>query len=261
MKKTFITLAIGSATALSGAYYQQDPQGFYQQGQPYDQGQYYYQGQGNQWQQQGQPYNQGQANFQNPQNPNQRINVQWTEQPGSQNNTQGRQGSSQDREIEKKIGETVTSGWFSNGYNTISYQVNNGKVILKGIVDTEENKSHVEDSVSRLPGVISVDNQIRVVAKPLSGAYDAKTLNESERKYPNDTTTTESDRQINAKIREKLSRWMSNGYNDAIILRTDNGLVIVVGTVKNSDDIQKVVDQIKKVEGVRKISTQLSVQR
>src|ERR1700722_15174022 len=129
MKKTFMLLAIGSVTALSANYYQQNPS-YGMQGQPYNQGQSYNQGQNPQWQQdqsynqgqnpqwqQGQPYNQGQNYYnRNPQEPNQRLSVQVTEQPGNQTNYQGNQnnfqGSPQDREIEKRISDTVTGGWF-----------------------------------------------------------------------------------------------------------------------------------------------------
>jgi len=51
----------------------------------------------------------------------------------------------------------------------------------------------------------------------LSGDYDAKALSESEKKYPNDTAATETDRQINAKARKELAGWVSSGYNDTVI--------------------------------------------
>ena len=279
MKRAFILLALGSVTALSANYNQQNPSN-------------------------GQPINQGQGNYQNPNGP--RISVQMTEQP-AQGYSQGTiQANNPDRTIEKSISDTVTGGWFSKGYTKISYQVNNGRVTLMGSVDTEEDKTKVVDSIRKVPGVVSVDDQLKVTGKAsnsssgwgFTGAtgasgstgatgvtnnkssgqpnvyafgstgsttqnsdLNAKELNESEKKYSNDTAGTDTDRQINAKARKALSNWLGNGYNDTIILRTTNGLVIITGTVKNQDDIKKIVDQVRKVDGVKQVNPQITAKK
>jgi osmotically-inducible protein OsmY len=48
------------------------------------------------------------------------------------------------------------------------------------------------------------------------------------------------------------------GY-ETLILRTTNGIVIISGTVDHSDDVQKINDQVKSVEGVKSVNNQLNV--
>ncbi len=67
------------------------------------------------------------------------------------------------------------------------------------------------------------------------------------------------DRQLNARIRDKLSNgWFSKGY-ETLVIRTTNGVVIIGGTVDKPEDIQKIIDQIKDIEGVRSVNNNLKV--
>jgi len=47
-------------------------------------------------------------------------------------------------------------------------------------------------------------------------------------------------------------------YNAAVILRTSKGVVIVSGTVENAEDIPTLADQIKRVDGVKSVNTQVA---
>jgi osmotically-inducible protein OsmY len=88
---------------------------------------------------------------------------------------------------------------------------------------------------------------------------DAKDVKNTENKYPQDAAATQEDRLLNAKIREKLnSGWFSKGF-DAIVLRTSNGIVLITGTVDKMDDVKKVHEQVKNVDGVREVNNQLTV--
>lgn len=79
-------------------------------------------------------------------------------------------------------------------------------------------------------------------------------------KFPQDFAATATDQELNAKIRHKLKGgWFSKGYNGSIALKTTNGSVVIQGTVDKADDIQKITDEIKKVDGVMGINNQLSV--
>jgi osmotically-inducible protein OsmY len=283
MKKVFTLIALGSASLLSadqygqsyggnggyyqeeqngGNYYQQYPQqnsqGYnqrnnqydYQQGQrnqAYDQNQQYYQQQGNQahyYQQQG---NQGYDR-------NQRNDNSY----GSQNSNNQKPVSDQD--INKKIHDAIGSGWFSKGFQNVTYDVNNGYVTLRGTVDTLENKNKVEESVKKIDGVRQVNNQITIAKEnPNANAYSDSQLQDSEKKYPQDAAASPQDRQLNAKIRDKLGAgWFSSGYQ-ALVIRTANGIVIISGSVDKPEDVQKINDQVRNIEGVRQVNNQLSV--
>ena len=265
MKKLFTLLALGSVTVASadqynqpygnGAvspsynsgwsyyqdqpnndnYYQQNPrqnsQGYYQRNNEYD------------YQQQGQSYNgDQQKNYNN--------------SYSSQNSDNQRTTS--DQEINKKIHDTLSSGWFSKGFQNVSFDVNNGIVNLRGSVDTLENKNKVEESVRKIEGVRYVNNQINI-AKEKSDTYSESQLQDSEKKYPQDFASNSEDRQLNAKIRDKLSNgWFSKGY-ETIVIRTTNGVVVISGSVDKPEDIKKINDEIKNIEGAKSINNQLTV--
>ncbi|CUI17435.1 Conserved hypothetical secreted protein [Candidatus Protochlamydia naegleriophila] len=256
MKKIFSLIALGSVALVSAdqyyqpygngaqssqGYYQRDNQGYqrnnqydYQQAprnQSYDQNQQYYQ-------QSSQSYNRDQQK-----NYSQRDN---------------NQGGVSDQEINRKLQDKLGSGWFSKGYQNVSFDVHNGIVNLRGSVDTLENKNNVEDSVRKIDGVRQVNNQITIV-KENSDTYSDSELQDSEKKYPRDSASNFQDRQLNAKIRDKLSNgWFSKDY-ETLVIRTTNGVVVISGTVDKQEDVQKINDQLKEIEGIRSINNQLRV--
>jgi osmotically-inducible protein OsmY len=190
MQKIFMLIALASATSMSadrfenrqgfypresdkdrnyyqdnGNYYQDDdyrPRGrsnrrrnreccdnqyYYQQQQPsYDGNQQYYQ----QW---NQPYEGNQQYYQQGNQPYER---------NQQSQKEGVQKNVSDQDVTKKIQDTLGSGWFSKGYQNVSYDVNDGTVTLRGTVDTLDDKNKVEEEVKKIDGVKQVNNQIRV---------------------------------------------------------------------------------------------------
>ena len=279
MKKVFTLIALGSvAIASANQYYQPSGNGMnscptcnngggYYQGQPSNGGGYY-QNQPNS----GGGYYQGQSNgnyYQ--QNQNSRGYYQRDGQNYQQNSPQqGNQSydriqqknpsrTTSDQEIKKKIQDTLSSGWFSKGFQNVSADVNNGNVNLSGSVDTMENRNKIEESVRKIDGVKQVNNQISIVKEKADDAYSDTKLQDSEKKFPLDVASNAQDRQINAKIRNRLSDgWFSKGY-ETIVIRTNNGVVIISGTVDKSEDIQKINDEVKAIDGVKSVINQIAV--
>lgn len=162
-----------------------------------------------------------------------------------------------DQEIKQEIHDSIGSGWFSKGYENVLFDVQNGFVTLRGTVDSHESSRKVEDSVKKIEGVRQVNNQIAISKQGLT-AYSDSQLNDYEKKFPQDAAFDKQDRQINAKIRDKvISKWFSNG-NKKLALKTANGVVIITGTVDSSEDVQKVSDLIKEIEGVKSVNNQLT---
>lgn len=80
-----------------------------------------------------------------------------------------------------------------------------------------------------------------------------------EAEFPHDSATTETDKQLNGQIRKILSgNWYSKGYR-SITLNTNNGVVTISGNVEKPEDIQKVIDEIKKIEGVKSVNSHIIV--
>lgn len=194
-----------------------------------------------------------------------------------------------DQDVAKNIRDALTTGWFTKGYEGVTYEVANGNVILRGSVDSVEKKNKAEEIVRKIDGVKQVDNQIVVGDVNLKNAnrndssykndnaykndnnyrnnnsngnsYSEDQLKKSEIRFTKDTAVTAQDRQINAKVRDKLSNgWFSKGY-EAIVVETSNGVVVISGTVDKFDDVQKINDELKSVDGVRRVDNRVSVKK
>lgn len=279
MKNLILLASLGAVGLLSADQYSySNPQrssGYYQddRGQSY-QGQVYYQDD------RGQPYYQGQGYYQGD-----RGQSYYQDRQGYRDGYQNRdsgyyQGSAtkviSDQEINDKIRDAIGSGWFSKGYENVSFNVRNGNVSLRGSVATLDDRKNVEDAVRKIEGVRSVDNQIvinKVEANKDSSSntnrgaysdtnkngYSEEQLLDSEKKYPQDKAATIFDRQLNAKIRDKVSNgWFSQGYK-TIALRTNNGVVLITGSLDNRDDLQKLIDKIREIEGIRSVDNQIVI--
>lgn len=160
----------------------------------------------------------------------------------------------EDRRLEKDITDTLSSGMFSKGYDQITVQVNNGTVALRGTVETADDKNHVEQKVRNMRGVRNLNSQISVRSNPNPSDSQARSGKNS---FPQDRYSTLADKQLNMKIRDKVSSgWLWNSYSDVVLI-TSNGDVILEGFVNKPEDQQKILDEIRKVEGVGSVRSNL----
>lgn len=243
MNKLFAIIALGSTACLSAAQYYQgnySDQGSYQTPNYYqqDQSQYYYNTQPN--------------------------NMQTYAYDNSQ------QISNANQEISKKIKEVISSGsgWFAKRFENVSFDVNNGIVNLKGTVDSDANRNMLEESVKKINGVTKVNNQITIARDP-SDVYKntpenhyisyGSSTHDIEVQYADDTATTPQDKELNVKIRDKLNDIRIARANDTLVVRTNNGAVIISGFVDKAEDAKNLVSQIRTISGVKNVSNQLMV--
>lgn len=187
------------------------------------------------------------------------------------NTTQGFSAQAQktipDQEIAKDVHEVLAGGWFSKGYPNVSFDVNNGVVTIRGVVETLEDKTKLDESLRKVDGIRQVNNQLTVTGQKASANYQRNSNGYmadtdkmvKEKTHPQDTAATDSDKTINAKIRDKLSGgWFATGY-ETIIIRTANGVVTITGTVDKFEDLDKINSEIKKIDGVKSVNNQLKV--
>ncbi len=173
-----------------------------------------------------------------------------------------------DQEISRNIRDNLKPGWLSKGYETVNFDVNNGNVMLRGTVQSLDDKNKIEENIRKIDGVKSVDNKIVInTQKVAQNDRQSRSMNDDsttyattrDQKYPQDYAVNDMDRKLNEKIRDKVgSGWFSRGY-DNITLKTENGMVTLSGTVDKLEDIQKVSDELKKVDGVKSVNNQLVV--
>lgn len=72
-----------------------------------------------------------------------------------------------------------------------------------------------------------------------------------------DSAATPQDRQLNAKIRHRLKNWLSSNDVEAIVIKSQDGNVIILGTVQKAEDAKKITDHVQSVEGVKKVDNQV----
>ncbi|MCE5318433.1 MAG: BON domain-containing protein [Parachlamydia sp.] len=169
-----------------------------------------------------------------------------------------------DDEIKKNVSDALKGGWFSGGYENVNIAVYNGVVTLNGSVDSADNRNKLMEKVKSIDGVRGVNNQVAVNAQPSSsnaGAssssnYTDSQLQKSESKHPKDSAATSQDRQINAKIHDKVDGWFVT--NETLVFRTNNGVVTVYGTVEKYDDIQDLLNKLRQIEGVNAVNNKLT---
>lgn len=91
--------------------------------------------------------------------------------------------------------------------------------------------------------------------------YQNSNYQDSSRGYRNDSRNEGvSDQELTKKIRDKIgSGWFSRGYED-VNFRVNNGVVTLQGSVQTESDKEKVEKEIRNLNGVRSLNSNLMVQ-
>ncbi len=129
-----------------------------------------------------------------------------------------------------------------------SSKSNRGQVVLIGTVDKPEDVQKA-NQVKEIQGVKKVDNQLKV------------SPNDAAATLPQDSAVTPQDRELNARIRERLGAWLSARDVEGMMIKTNKGEVVIIGTVEKPEDVEKVNYQLKDFDGINKLDNQLKVKR
>jgi osmotically-inducible protein OsmY len=120
--------------------------------------------------------------------------------------------------------------------NNVKAKAKDGRVTLTGTVQDRDQKTLAEDTVNNLPGVVGVDNQIKV-----------------------DSAIKEhSDAWIGLKIRSSLLVH-ANVSATATKVDVNNGVVLLTGTVDNQAQKELTEAYAKDIEGVKSVRNELVV--
>lgn len=171
-----------------------------------------------------------------------------------------------DDEIAKNVHGVLAGNWMQKGYPNVSFDVNNGTVNLRGIVDTRDEKHKVEQAIKKIEGVKNVRSEITVGMPTQNPRHLA--MNQTTTPSSATTTTTstkdsgatDKDNLINSRIREKIQRWNPRGY-ETIVIATSNGAVTITGSIERVEDITKISNDAKSIEGVKSVSNQISIHK
>lgn len=168
-----------------------------------------------------------------------------------------RKGVDEDEIQDAKLAEQVYHKLSESGLQLVFVDVRGGVVTLRGSVDSGEKKLRIDLGLKEVEGIKNVHNQVEVKKPSGSAAYLDAQLKLSEKKYPRDTAATQADRILNAKIRDKISGSWLAPLNEALVLKTKNGFVAVMGTAYSQEDIQSVDRYISLIDGVKSVDNQV----
>lgn len=146
-----------------------------------------------------------------------------------------------DQELTRDVQEALKGGVMHKEYPTVTAEAKDGKVTLKGTVNTLEEKKDLENRVNDVDGVNAVDNEVEV--QP-SG----------------DTTKDSSSAALDDKVRKALKGGMFGASYDTVTFDIDSGgKVTLKGAVSSNDDKAEAEERVRDVEGVTDVDNQIEV--
>jgi hyperosmotically inducible protein len=121
--------------------------------------------------------------------------------------------------------------------NRIDVRVDNGVAVLKGTVDTASERNKAGE-LARTGGIVRVDNQLEVGSRGVKA--------------------TVTDSAVTAKLK---AQFLANDVlrKGDISVTTNNGVVILTGTVPSEDAHRQALEIARQADGVRRIDDQLRV--
>lgn len=154
-----------------------------------------------------------------------------------------------DEDLTRKVREKLQISWNEYWFNYVNVEINHGIATLQGTVRTYDDKNNVESIVKNSDGVRKLISKLRV---------QNPAFRERQKSYPVDFAATDTDIELNRKIRDQISRgWLGADFKQ-VHLNTSNGAVILEGVVDNLLDQGKLVSEIQKIRGVASVTTHLT---
>lgn len=173
------------------------------------------------------------------------------EQTGNYNDDSNDDDDVSDSTIMGDVKDVIGPGVISSGYENVKATVNDGNVVLTGSVKTQGDKEKIEKKIRDIDGVDRVDSQITV--------QEMSTKANATNDFSKDIAANSADKQLNEKIRDKVSRgWLWDSYKD-VTLNTNDGVVTLEGQVGKTSDQEKLVNEIQKIEGVKSVNSRLVI--
>jgi osmotically-inducible protein OsmY len=125
------------------------------------------------------------------------------------------------------------------GAGEIDVDTDDGRVTLKGKVETAAEKARAERVAGKIEGVKEVRNRLQVV--PESRKEQVKA----------------TDAQVKERLRDRLER--EESLDDVEVASVDAGVVVLKGDVEKLSHELKAVEEARKIPGVRRVSSRIEV--
>ncbi len=141
----------------------------------------------------------------------------------------------EDAELEQDVMDALARNPYVERFD-ITVFAENGEIILSGEVDTHFEKYEAEDVVSKVPGVVIVDNNLNVNNEAVSNRYFQYDYYGWNNVYPSIYTnfyedpSQQSDWEIKNNVKSQLW-WSPFVSQDKISVKVDDGIVTLEGDV------------------------------
>lgn len=156
---------------------------------------------------------------------------------------------------------SATQGYYNQGaqsQGSASQGFNQNRMLNSSSSDINATQSFNQNRMNQLNSPNAINNGVQ------SSYFTTEIITEADktvRDFPQDRGITPFDNQLNKKIRDKVSSgWVWNSYK-GVALNTSNGVVTLDGTVANKEDEKKLIDHISKIEGVKSVNSNLTIQK
>ncbi|MBA3602526.1 MAG: BON domain-containing protein [Parachlamydiaceae bacterium] len=162
-------------------------------------------------------------------------------------------GLSSDQELTKRIYDKIRSGLFLSGYDGVKVDVKNGLVTLHGYVKTVNDRQKVDNEVRGIEGVNGVSNKLEIRDNGSSNSQDRDS-------YRVNDSRLSSDQELTKRIYDKIGSGMFLSGYDGVTVQVSNGVATLGGFVRSADEKEKVLNEVRSVEGVREVKNSIQVQ-
>jgi osmotically-inducible protein OsmY len=159
--------------------------------------------------------------------------------------------SRQDQQLLQRIRSELNSQFGPSTTETITLELNNGRVTIFGTVDTTNNSRSIEDTITGISGVKGVSNQLTV-----------NEVDEMMRTAPTNTFGTNrsaGNAPFANQIRQTLSSSAYGDSLDTVNVTVNGGIVTLTGIVPNRNVKAMLERTVYGIDGVTQVNNYLTV--
>lgn len=176
--------------------------------------------------------------------------------------------SERDEIIAKEIRKALKGGWFTPGYEQVAVEVFNGNVILRGTVETWNDKTKIERKILKIKGVQTLNTENLHVNEKADSI--SPTLKETQKIAPKATKpnpTPENQSEVNVdidttrKIRQLLMQddSLSSNAKNIKVITEEGGKVTLRGIVDTEDEKRKIESKVRRIDVITSVDNRLEV--
>ncbi len=151
-----------------------------------------------------------------------------------------------DRQLILNIRGALKSG-YGTTYNHVRINIQNGVVLLIGVVKSQKDIDQIVETVSSMEGASGINNQLSVKPTPPANFKDNQIVDTRDSYYG------VRDRQIVISLRGQLTTISADSYAK-VTIDSINGVVTLKGNVPSKDDAALVVRKALLTQGVASIN-------